>query len=179
MSTTDTQFCNSDHIQQRKRRRLQGKKDCNYRTWDKEDWRLSDHCTTMALLHFRLEGDYPDKGELPTPNIIKESIRKYVDNENSTAHNIHSLASDIVFNLRRDHGHFRWLNDISNVCSFYGPDKQDCIKNLQLRDQYYETGIYYCFAIVILNGNFFALEFKCVSEDYFTDSDSIYREIDI
>ena len=132
----------------------------------------------MALLHFKLEGNYPDTGNLPDPKIIKHSLQ-YLSNENSTTENIHSLALDILRNLKQKYAHFAWVIDITDVCSFYGSDKQDCVRNLKLRQQHYATGIYYCFAIVLLNGQFFALEFKCVSDEIFSDSDSPFIEIDI
>ena len=132
----------------------------------------------MSLLHFKLEGNYPNSRDLPSPKILKDALQ-YIDNYNSTPENIHSLAEDIVFNLRREYAHMAWVIDIADFRSFYGRDKQECIHNLQLREQHYETGVYYCFAIVILNGNFLALEFWCLSEEFFSDSDSIYREIDV
>ena len=131
----------------------------------------------MAVCHFHLEGNYPNTGELPTPHIIKDYVSAYLSNQNSTAHNIHNLALDIEFNLKRREI-LRWVREISSVCSFYGPDKRDCIKNLRLRNEYYENDEYYCFVIGILNGNFFALEFK-MNENLFSDSDSIYIEMDI
>ena len=133
----------------------------------------------MALLHFKLEGNYPDTGNLPDPKIIKHSLQ-YLSNENSTTENIHSLALDILRNLKQKYAHFAWVIDITDVCSFYGSDKQDCVRNLKLRQQHYATGIYYCFAIVLLNGKFIALEFKCERQEYFnSDSDEYYLEIDV
>ena len=131
----------------------------------------------MALLHFRLEGNYTDTGELPTPHIIKDYVSTYLSNQNSSALNIQNLALDLEFNLKRREN-LKWVREISNVCSFYGLDKRYCIENLRLRNQHYENDEYYCFCIFVLNGNYFALEFK-MNENYFSDSDSIYIEMDI
>ena len=100
--------------------------------------------------------------------------------ENLTQENIHALAPDTLFHLKQVYQNSKaWVNDIYHVCSFYGPGKKDCIENLKLRQSQYETGIYYFFIIGVLNGNFFAVEFKCMSDEFFSDSDSSYIEIDI
>ena len=70
-------------------------------------------------------------------------------------------------------------NDVYHVCSFYSQDRKDCIANLKLRDTEYEEYEYYFFVIGALDGKYFCLEFKCVSEDIFSDSDSIFMEIDL
>ena len=114
----------------------------------------------MALLHFKLEGNFPDLGELPTPHLIRKVLLD-VSLDNSTTANFHILALDFVF---RKYGHFKWVKDITKVEYFYGHTKQYCVENLQLRDKYYETGIYYFFSIFVLNGSFVALEFKCKSD---------------
>ena len=132
----------------------------------------------MALqLHFKLEGNYPDT-DAPTPKIMKDSL-KYLNDENSRSDNIHSLAPDILFNLRQEFPGTRWVNDVYHVCSFYGQDRKDCIANLKLRRRSYEEYEYYFFIIGALDGKYFCLEFKCVSEDIFSDSDSIFMEIDL
>ena len=131
------------------------------------------------LLHFKLEGNYPNTGELPTPSQIRNSL-KYLDNQNTRPQNIQSLALDIRYGLQREFPNLAWVNDITHVKSFYGSDKKETKRNLELRQQLYATSQYYFFSLLLLNGKFIALEFKCERQEYFnSDSDEYYLEIDV
>ena len=124
----------------------------------------------MFQLHFKLEGNYPSNAtatELPNHSTIARSMYIVWCPENSMQENIHALAPDILFHLKQVYQNSKWVNDIYHVCSFYGPGKKDCIENLKLRQSEYETGIYYFFVIGVVNSNFFAVEYKCMSDEFF------------
>ena len=109
----------------------------------------------MALLHFKLEGNYSQTQELPNPQMFHSLFSQF---EYPTDTTFRYLAIDSIY---MEHGSEEWVLDIKQIHTTFGPTKQYCLENLQLRQTNYEEKTYYFLLIVMLNGNFCAIEFIC------------------